>query len=183
MNNIDRHILGIAQCVIKNREIVFKGNIPIEDVIPICSGKEESFTENSFDEQIQVEKRITVDIAKADEEQQTVTGIVLQPEVVDGQGDIMSEKVIRDTAYRFLSGFNRTTKLGVQHNTFPKGKLALVESWIAPLNMTIGLKTVKQGSWIMTVKVIDKKLWKKVKDGQITGFSVGGKAKVTYLKE
>lgn len=175
MEDISTHILGIVECVRKTSlsdiRDKARGGIDIET-------KKDVVTENSSDEQNTVKKQIDVTIAKADEEQQTVTGIVLQPEVVDGQGDIMSAEVIRDSAYAFLMNFNKATKLGIQHNKFPVGKMALVESWLSPMEMAIGTKTVKQGSWVMTVKVLDKKLWEKVKKGEITGFSIGGKAKV-----
>ena len=134
--------------------------------------------EDEDDEQNRVEKRFDVEILKASDEEQTVSGVVLQPEVVDAQGDIISADVIKEAAYGFLQNFNRTTKLGVQHSTFPKGKLALVESYVAPSGIVLGAKTIKQGSWIMTVKVLDADLWKKVKEGKITGFSIGGRAKV-----
>lgn len=138
-------------------------------------------TEEADGEQNTVEKQIIVDIAKADHEEQTVTGVVLQPEVVDSQGDIMSAEVIKATAFKFLANFNKTTKLGVQHSVFKKGRLELVESFIAPIDMVLGLKTVKAGSWVMTVKVLDARLWKRVKDGLITGFSIGGKATVVAV--
>lgn len=133
-------------------------------------------------EQSGVEKRIIVEIAKAVDEEQTVTGVVLQPEVVDGQLDIIGAAVIRKDAFKFLADFNVRTKLGVQHTTFKAKRLALAESFIAPMDMVIGNKLVKQGSWVMTVKILDKALWKKVKDGDITGFSIGGKAKVIQVK-
>jgi hypothetical protein len=134
-------------------------------------------------EQASVEKRLDVEILKANEEEQTVSGVVLQPEVVDAQGDIMSADVIKKAAYGFLMNFNKSTKLGLQHSTFPKGKLALVESYVAPNGIVLGAKTVRAGSWIMTVKVLDATIWKRVKDGKITGFSIGGKATVVKLDE
>lgn len=154
---------------------------PDEDDEP---GKDddEDETEDEDDEQKRVKKRIDVAIVVKADEEQTVSGIVLQPEVVDAQGDIMSADVIKAAAYDFLASFNMTTKLGLQHAQFPKGKLALVESYVAPNGIVLGAKTVKQGSWIMTVKVLDADLWKKVKDGKIKGFSIGGKAKVVPLK-
>jgi hypothetical protein len=130
------------------------------------------------DEQDCVEKRFEVSILKASDEEQTVTGVVLQPEVVDAQGDIISADVIKAAAHGFLMNFNKSTKLGLQHSTFPKGKLALVESYVAPNGIVLAAKTVRQGSWIMTVKVLDAEIWKKVKGGKITGFSIGGRAKV-----
>lgn len=124
-----------------------------------------------------------VEIAKASEEQQTVTGIVLQPEVTDAQGDIYDAGVIQKAAYDFLANYNKATKLGHQHNDFKNwaGRFALVESYLAPMDFALGTKTVKAGSWIMTVKVLDNTIWKMVKDGKITGFSIGGKATVQKL--
>jgi hypothetical protein len=49
------------------------------------------------------------------------------------------------------------------------------------MDMTIGSMVVKTGSWIMTWKVHDKKLWQSVKDGKITGFSIGGMARAKKL--
>jgi hypothetical protein len=121
-------------------------------------------------------------ILKASDEEQTVSGVVLKPEVVDAQGDIISADVIKQAAYAFLQNYNKSTKLGLQHSSFPKGKLALVESYVAPNGIVLGVKTVKQGSWIMTVKVLDAAVWKNVKDGKITGFSIGGRAKVVPVE-
>lgn len=127
-------------------------------------------------------EKLFVEIAKSNDEQQTVTGVVLEPETTDAQGDIYDGEVIRDAAYIFLANYNKQTKLGLQHSTFPKGKMALVESYVAPIDFSLGNHIVKTGSWVMTVKVLDSKLWKMVKDGKITGFSIGGKAKVKSLK-
>lgn len=128
------------------------------------------------------EFRATVTIAKANAERQTVTGVVLQPEITDGHGDIMSADVIADAAHKFLANFNKKTKLGLQHKEFKKGRFELVESFLAPLDMVIGSTSVKAGSWIMTVKVLDSKIWQSIKDGKLTGFSIGGVAKVQQLK-
>lgn len=174
MQGIEEHLRGIIECAKARRRVIALDPDPDSEPEEVSEGA----AENDASEQNGVEKSMFVDIAKANEEQQTVTGVVLQPEVVDGQGDIMSSEVIRDTAFKFLANFNKKTKLGLQHSSFPKGKLALVESYLAPLDFVLGTKTVKAGSWIMTVKVLDSKLWQKVKDGKITGFSIGGRAKV-----
>jgi hypothetical protein len=126
---------------------------------------------------------VFVEIAKASDEQQTVTGIVLQPEVTDAQGDIYDANVIQAAAFDFLANYNKASKLGHQHNDFKnwEGRFALVESYLAPMDFALGTKLVKAGSWVMTVKVLDSKIWKLVKDGKITGFSIGGKATVQKL--
>jgi len=130
-----------------------------------------------------VEKSVMLDveIVKVISERQEVTGVVLQPEVVDAQADIIGADVIEKAAGDFLAGFNKTTKLGLMHKSFPKGAFQLRQSFIAPNDMVIANKTVKKGSWIMVVKILDSELWKKVKEGKLAGFSIGGKAKVQKL--
>ncbi len=127
-----------------------------------------------------VSKRLFVPIVKASLEEQTITGVVLQPEVVDAQGDIMSPDVIRDAAHKFLAAYNRTTKLGLLHKDF-KPRFELFESYVTPVDLVIGSTHVKAGSWIIVVHVKDAKIWVQVKDGKLTGFSIGGKAKVNKV--
>lgn len=187
MTGIEVHLQGIADAVRKRAKATSKPAAQKCDCAKSdceeCSPDECECEppEEEDDEEEVVSKSIEIPIAKANTEEQTVTGIVLQPEVVDAHGDIMSADVIRKTAHEFLMNFNKNTKLGVQHSSFPAGKLALCECFIAPSNMVIGSSSVKQGSWIMTVKVLDSGLWKKVKDGNITGFSIGGKAKTVSV--
>lgn len=123
---------------------------------------------------------IHVPILKAVSELQEVTGVVLTPEVVDGQGDIIGADVVEKAAGDFLAGFNKTTKLGFMHSSFNK-KFELRQSFIAPSDMVIANKTVKKGAWIMVVKIKDAAIWKDVKAGKFTGFSIGGKAAVQKL--
>lgn len=127
--------------------------------------------------------KVLVEIVKASDDEQTVTGVVLQPETTDAQGDIYSAAVIKEAAYNFLAGYNKTNKLGRQHADFKNWdkRFALVESYIAPMEFALNNRIIKSGSWLMTVKVLDSKVWKDVKDGKITGFSIGGKAKVKNL--
>lgn len=128
----------------------------------------------------EVTKSLFVEFTKANNEDQTVTGVVLQPEEVDAHGDIMSADVIKNAAHTFLAKFNRATKLGLMHKDFTKN-FELLESYLTPQSLTIASKVVKEGSWVITVKVKDAKIWKQVKEGKITGFSIGGKARVKKL--
>lgn len=123
-----------------------------------------------------------VPLAKANVEEKTITGIALQPDVVDAHGDIISAEVIRKAAHQFLANYNKSSQLGVQHKNF-KPKFEVYESYIAPVSFVIGQKTVLEGSWVVTVKVHDDTVWKQIKSGKITGFSIGGTAKVKQLKK
>jgi len=115
----------------------------------------------------------SVPILKINEEKRLVTGIVLQPETVDAQGDIYDEEAIERAAHSYLSRYNTKTRLGYQHKEFKK-PLALVESWVTPEILSIGGRLLKKGSWVVTSKVIDDEIWAKVKRGEVTGYSIGG---------
>jgi hypothetical protein len=121
-------------------------------------------------------------IIKATEEndQRLVTGIVLEPETVDAQEDIYDSNVIRKAAHDFLREYNAGNVVGFMHKEMNRS-LDLVESWIAPSKMKIGNRDIKKGTWLMTVHVIDENIWKSVKEDKITGFSIGGIAKVQSL--
>lgn len=114
------------------------------------------------------------------EEKRLVTSIVLQPEITDAQRDITNEDEIEKTAHRFVADYNRYTKIGYMHKDFRR-KLQLAESWTTKGPQIIGGKNIKEGTWLMTVKVLDDKVWKGVKAGKIRGFSVGGRAKAEQI--
>jgi len=40
---------------------------------------------------------------------------------------------------------------------------------------------ITKGSWVMTVKVFDKAIWKEIKDGELKAFSPGGLGKLKDL--
>lgn len=119
-----------------------------------------------------VEVAKAVSILKADEEKQCITGVVLEPNTVDAHGDIVSPDEIEQAAYNFMI---KSRVIGLQHSRRANG-VRVVESYICPMDTIIGAGHVKKGSWIMTVKVEDRTLWKRVKDGEYTGFSIGGMA-------
>lgn len=66
--------------------------------------------------------------------------------------------------------------LGVQHKDWNVDIGDIVESYIAPCDMTIGEQQVTKGSWVMGV-VWNEENWAKVLKGEITGFSMGGTGK------
>jgi hypothetical protein len=105
------------------------------------------------------------------EEERTVFGIVLEPEEVDAQGDIISEEEIKQACHKFMEDFGN---LGLQHKEIVNGKLKLLENYIAPVNFKVDKQSVKKGSWLMKERVVDDELWKASKGGKLTGFSIGG---------
>lgn len=132
-------------------------------------------------EEQNVTKSIWMPIVKADEDQRLATGIVLQPEIVDAQGDIISAEVIRHAAHNFLALYNKKTQLGLQHEMMKPDGVELVESWIAPVDMVLNNRPILAGTWMMTLRIKNDVLWNKVKTGVLSGLSIGGVAKVRRL--
>jgi len=119
-------------------------------------------------------------ICKVDGEERVITGIVLEPNTVDAQGDIVSPETIKEAAYNFLKRYNKQTQIGFMHKMFGDLGVSLVESWVAKSDQEMHDKHIKKGSWLMSIRVdANEKLWTKCKNGELTGFSIGGTAKVS----
>jgi DNA adenine methylase len=103
-----------------------------------------------------------------------VLGIVLEPEVVDAQGDIYSAEEVRKAAHKFMEDFGG---LGLMHRMRVNGQVKVVESFLAPLDLHIGEVLVRKGTWLLAVRILSDELWSKVKGGSLTGFSIGGSAR------
>jgi DNA adenine methylase len=103
-----------------------------------------------------------------------VLGIVLEPEVVDAQGDIYSSEEIRVAAHRFMEEFGG---LGLMHRLRVNDQVKVLESYLAPTDFSIGDLTVRKGTWLLAVRVLSDELWERVKSGDLTGFSIGGSAR------
>ena len=63
------------------------------------------------------------------------------------------------------------------HVDFSK-KIAVVESYIAPINFELNKRQIIEGTWMVTVKVFDDEVWNLIKAGKIRGFSIGGEARL-----
>jgi hypothetical protein len=121
-------------------------------------------------------------ILKRSPDKRIVTGIVLEPDEVDSQNDTIPASVIEKAAHSFLSGYNLSTEIAEMHTTFGVG-IRLIESYVAPSDLTIGEEKVKKGSWVISVFVESDEIWEKIMKGEITGFSIGGTAWIESLSE
>ena len=109
-----------------------------------------------------------------DAEERFVLGIVLEPEVVDAQGDIYSADEVRQAAHRFMAEYGG---LGLQHQLRVNDQVKILESYIAPSDLKLGETDVRKGTWLMAVRVLSDELWQRVRAGELTGFSIGGSAR------
>ncbi len=114
-------------------------------------------------------------IQKTDEER-LVIGVVLEPTLEmnapDTQNDVYSAAEIAKASDAFMTDWQQ---IKIQHSE-KTDKVKILRNWIAHENTTIGGQTVVKGTWLLGVRVLDDGLWAKVKSGEITGFSIGGKA-------
>lgn len=126
----------------------------------------------------------TLPVFKAEQEEQYVLGIVLEPlkemGETDSQNDLYSAENVRKAAYTFMEEFSN---MGVQHSELANDKIKILESWIQREDALIEGAQVTKGTWLMGLHIVDADLWAKVKKGDITGLSIGGVASRTPVTE
>jgi hypothetical protein len=114
-------------------------------------------------------REIHAAIFKRDSEKRLVSGVVLEPDKTDHQGDEMTADDIESTAHRFLI---QSRVIGDNHSK--PAEAELVESYLAPVDFELNGEAVIAGSWVIVVHVLSDILWQDILDGRYTGFSVGG---------
>lgn len=119
---------------------------------------------------------VKADAPVANSEQRYALGIVLEPDVVDAQSDVYSAEEVRKAAWGYMVNFRN---VGLMHKGLVNQKVALVESYLAPISMNVGGSVIKAGTWLMGLNVHDDALWEQVKQGNLTGLSIGGFAAKT----
>ena len=135
-----------------------------------CMAKKKGMDEHRSDT-AKKEFVIEIPFKKMDVEKRLVTGVVMEPGGIDLQGDFTDENEIETAAHSFMQ---KSRVVGKGHES--KAKAEVVESYIASGEMDLGGQRVRKGSWVMTVKVHDEELWKEIRGGAFTGFSIGGRS-------
>lgn len=122
-----------------------------------------------------------VQIAKVDDSNRIVIGVVYQPDTPDAHDDQMTADEIEKAAHLFMEN-QHTYNIDKQHD-LETDKGYVVESYIAPCDMEIGEQTIIKGSWVAGVKVMDDETWDAIQKGEITGFSMWGIGKREEIEE
>ncbi|MCM3144363.1 XkdF-like putative serine protease domain-containing protein [Brevibacillus sp. MER 51] len=120
-------------------------------------------------------------ISKTDKAEQIVYGVVYEPDVEDAHGDQMTAEEIKKAAHGFMER-QSTYNIDKQHD-LDADKGYVLESYIAPIDMTLGDQEIKKGSWVAGVKVTDADTWEQIEKGEITGFSMWGVGKREKIEE
>jgi hypothetical protein len=114
----------------------------------------------------------SVPILKFDD-QQIITGVVMEPFSTDTQGDRVLPPEIEKAMFSWAEG---TKAIGLQHQSLITDAITVLENWIAREDSVINGQPVTKGSWLMSLRINDDSLWAAVKSGAISGFSIGGVA-------
>jgi hypothetical protein len=122
----------------------------------------------------------------ADEEQKVVVGPAMIPNMEiprrDDDGDIyyvkFSEETIKEIMMKFMKEA-RTNDTNQDHLEDVSAGSYVYESWLVEdpetdkANLKYGFN-VPAGTWMVSMKVDDKEVWKRIKNGELRGFSVEG---------
>ena len=119
------------------------------------------------------------------QELQFVLGVVLEPETIDATtteksiGDIYNADEVRKAAHNFMVNYSGRGN-DLMHNGLDNSELKIVESYVAPTDLSINGSQVKKGTWMMGTLIFDSTVWEAVKTGKISGYSIGGKANAKF---
>jgi hypothetical protein len=125
--------------------------------------------------------------AVADEDKRIVVGAAMVPNKMihryDALGNLyyvfFSKASIRKLADKFLKQ-RRTDETNIEHDGIKLGsdKVYITESWISedPIKDKSNLYgfELPTGTWFVQMKVSDPKVWKQIKENNLTGYSVEG---------
>ena len=115
-------------------------------------------------------------------DERIVTGLVYAPAQdpnnpeLDAQGDYVEGAAqIEKAMYNFMEAGQR---LRLMHEGWGRSDLVLLENWQVGTEdvMIRGGEQLPSGAWMMTIKVNNNDLWKEIREGKLTGFSLGGTA-------
>ncbi|APF20391.1 hypothetical protein Calab_1460 [Caldithrix abyssi DSM 13497] len=113
----------------------------------------------------------TVPILKVDAEKRMVYGIVYAPNEEDAHGDFMTAEEIEKAAHNFMKA-RRTTNIDKQHD-YEADEGFVAESWIVRKGDPL-FPNEPEGAWGVGIKVENDETWEQIKNGEITGISMGG---------
>ena len=115
-----------------------------------------------------------IPIIKREEKRRLIFGVVYEPNVVDAHGDNTTPDELQKAAHKFLERHN---SINFMHETKINQHAKVVESFIAPITYRENGQTIKKGSWVMALHILNEKIWGMIMKGEINAFSIEGTAK------
>lgn len=109
-------------------------------------------------------------ILKHSEDAGFILAAVLVPDEIDLQGDVISAEEIERAAYDYMEASQRGSYMHKQ----VLQDVVLVESTILRAETMINGVPLAKGTWLVGFRVYNEELRELIKDGTITGLSIGG---------
>lgn len=141
----------------------------------------------SYQEQITKEElnkediipKIEMKIAKSmDEELMQVTYVAMKADFTDSQGDYTTADEVRKAKESFNRALLKKQTMSNLFHMFETNTFDVIESYLAPTDMSLNGHLVQKGDWLMSLQVNDKSLWEMIKNEEIVGLSIGAVAQV-----
>jgi Putative phage serine protease XkdF len=111
---------------------------------------------------------------RIDKAERVVTGVVYEPGVLDLDNEFTDEREIQRALYSWAE---RGARLTINHGPL-QVRLRPLEFFQARSDFEEGGQKVRKGSWVLAVRVADDGVWKAIEDGELRGFSMGGRSGV-----
>jgi DNA adenine methylase len=113
-------------------------------------------------------------VKRGSEEERFTLGVVLEPDVVDAQNDRYSKEEVRRACHRFAEFY---LNAGLMHRELANGRIVILENYLAPCDFVAeNGEPVKEGTWLQGRGYRDDEIWQKIRNGELTGLSIGGSA-------
>lgn len=118
-------------------------------------------------------------LKSVDSEERRITAVVMSPRTKDNP-DLHNDFFTAEDIKKGCESFNQhCMQPNIEHLVNVGDEDCVIEeSFILPVNATIGNQLVTKGSWVQVWKINAPDLWEAVKDGTFTGFSPGFSANV-----
>ena len=107
-----------------------------------------------------------------------VTGVVIANGVPDSDGDCLDKKDIKTIFTKYL---DRATD--VMHTRIKNEGVEVLANWITESDTELNGKIVPSGSWMATFAVTNEELLSSIKDGSISGLSLGSVSEDAMTKK
>ncbi|MCB5261262.1 MAG: XkdF-like putative serine protease domain-containing protein [Candidatus Cloacimonetes bacterium] len=105
---------------------------------------------------------------------------VMEPDVVDSQGDTYTAEEVKKAAHHFAKK-GMVGKNDINHNNQPVPEFVIAESYLLKAEDKEHFPNTKVGAWVQVLKCenIKSELWQKVQEGAFNGVSIAGFAEDT----
>ena len=121
-----------------------------------------------------------VSVAKSlNEELQQVTYVAMKPGV-DLHGDMVDLETIRLAKESFNRQLRKANLANLYHIS-KTNDFDIIESYLAPTDMTLNGNFVQKGEWLVTLSVTNNELWGMIKNDEITGVSIGAMCNIEEI--